>query len=92
MTQNLEEWQQNIDHQIGLRNGMDDGIWLNRDDSSKNPQILTTPRSDSLWRMNWKVLMLNGHQLRALVDRRALANCKLKKSQIIPGYDSCRTP
>ena len=32
------------------------------------PRFLAIPRSDSSWSTNWKVLVLNGHQLRALVD------------------------
>ena len=33
------------------------------------PRFLAIPRSDSSWSTNWKVLVLNGHQLRALVER-----------------------
>ena len=54
------------------------------------PWFLAKPRSDSLWKMNWKVLLLNGSQTRAAVDEEPSPNVSLRVN--IPGNLGVRLP
>ena len=47
------------------------------------PRFLQHPASNRMETI-WKGPNAKWHQLRALVERRALANCKLKKSRLSP--------
>ena len=42
--------------------------WTQKTTHPRIPWFLAIPRSDSLWEMNWKVLLLNGSQQRAAVE------------------------